>query len=108
MNQNLLLISMKTIIDILLFPSGVFVEAFVGILHPVESEDMRRHRKRAMISLVGGIGVLGLVLLSLAIAPPSVGLAPLIAVGLILMFAFLVEGGACAAQAESSKKREDS
>ena len=99
---------MKTVIDILLFPLGVFIEAFVGILYPVESEKMRRHRKWALISLAGCIGVFALVFLSLAIVPPSVALAPLIAVGLVLMFAFLIEGKACADEAESRPKRDDS
>jgi hypothetical protein len=98
---------MKAIIDILLFPSGLVIEAFVGILYPVESEKMRRHRKWAIISLVGCIGVFGLVFLSLATTPPSVGLAPLIAVGLILMFAFLIAGRACAVEAESTKKKRN-
>ncbi len=99
---------MKTVLDILLFPLGVFIEAFVGILCPVASEKMRRHRKWAMVSLAGCTGVFGLAFLSLVIAPPSVGLAPLIAVGLVFMFAFLIAGKACADEAESTKKRDDS
>lgn len=99
---------MKTVIDILLFPLGVFIEAFVGILYPVESEKMRRHRRWAMISLAGCIGVFGLIFLSLAINPPSVAMAPLIAVGLVFMFAFLIAGKACADEAESSRKRDNS
>ena len=98
---------MKTILEILWFPLDIFIEAFVGILYPVESEKMRRHRRWAMISLAGCIGMFGLVFLSLAISPSSVALTPLIAVGLVFMFAFLIAGKACADEAERTGKRDD-
>lgn len=101
-------ISMKTMIDILLFPLGVFIEAFVGILYPVEGEKMRRHRKWALISLAGCVGVLGLVFLSVVITPDSLAMVPLIVIDLVFMFAFLIAGKACADEAESTKKRDDS
>ena len=99
---------MKAIVDILLFPFGVFIEAFVGILYPVESEKMRRHRKWAMISLAGCIGVFALARLSVVIIPDSFAMVPLIAIGLVLLFAFLITGKVCADEAESCKKRDDS
>jgi len=99
---------MNAVIDILLFPASLFIDAFVGILYPVESEKMRRRRKWAMISLAGCVGVFGLVLLSLAITPPSVALAPLVGVGLVFLFAFLIAGKACADEAKRGKKQDDS
>ncbi len=99
---------LKTLIDILLFPMGVFIEAFVGILYPVKSEKMRRHRKWAVVSLAVCIAVFALVFVSAAITPPSVGLAPLIGVGVVFLFAFLIAGKACSDEAESSKKQDDS
>ena len=99
---------MKTLIDILLFPSCLFIDAFSGIPYPVESEKMRRHRKWAMISLAGCVGVFALVFLSLAITPFTVALAPLIGVGLVFLFVFLIAGKACADEAESRKKQNDS
>jgi VIT1/CCC1 family predicted Fe2+/Mn2+ transporter len=96
---------MKTVLDILLFPVGVFIEAFVGCLYPAESEKMRRHRKWALISLAGCIGVFCLVLLLTAITPHSLAIAPLVAVGLVLMFSFLIAGKMCSDEAENSKKR---
>ena len=97
---------MRTILDILLFPLGVFIEAFVGILYPVESTGMRRHRRWALISLACCIGVSGLVFLSTVIAPASLALCPLIAVGLVFMFTFLIAGKACADEAETNKKKQ--
>jgi Na+/melibiose symporter-like transporter len=99
---------MKTVFDILLFPLGVLIEALVGILYPVESAKMRRHRKVALMSLVACIGVFGLVFLLTAIAPNTLAMAPLIVVGLILMFAFLIASKMCADEAENRKKRHGS
>ena len=96
---------MKTVLDILLFPVGVFIEAFVGCLYPVESEKMRMHRKCALISLVGCIGVFGLVLSLTAIAPHSLAIAPLAVVGVVFAVAFLIAGKMCSDEAENSKKR---
>ena len=61
-----------------------------------------------MLSLAGCLGVFGLVFLSLAITPPMPAPAPLIAVGLVLLFAFLIAGKACADEAERRKKTDDS
>jgi hypothetical protein len=97
---------MYTVLDVLLFPLGVFVEAFVGIMCPVESEGMRRNRRWALISLVGCLGVFGLVCLLAAIIPGHPGIAPLIVVGLVFMFTFLIAGKACADEAENRKKRD--
>ena len=99
---------MKTLFDILLFPLSIFIEAFVGILYPVENEKMRRCRKRALISLAGCVGVFGLVLLLAVITPHSPAMAPLIAVALVFMFAFLIAGKACVDEAENNKKQDGS
>ncbi len=99
---------MKTILDILLFPLGVFIEAFLGILYPAESAKMRRHRTVALLSLVGCIGVFGLAFLLAVIAPDSLAKAPLIGAGLVLMFVFLIAGKMCADEAENGKKRNGS
>ncbi len=96
---------MKAIVDILLFPLGVFIEAFIGVLYPVESPKMRRRRNWALISLAGWVGVFGLVFLLAAITPHSLAIAPLIVVGMVLMFAFLIAGKACADEADSNKKK---
>jgi hypothetical protein len=95
---------MKTIFDILLFPLSVVFEAFAGILYPVKSPKMRSHRKWALVSLAGGTGVLGLVLLQMAFNPHSPVMAPLIGVGLLFLFVFLIAGKACADEAENGKK----
>jgi hypothetical protein len=96
----------NTIIDILLFPVGVFIEAFVGILYPVKNAKMRRHRHWALLSLAGCIGVVGLICLLVMIVPQSLAIAPLTAVGLVFMFTFLIAGKACAGDAEIGKKRD--
>ena len=99
---------MKTVLDILLFPLGVLIEALVGVLYPAENAKMRRHRKMALTSLVGCIGVFGLALLLTAIAPNSLATAPLIGVGLVLMFVFVIAGKMCADEAENRKKQNGS
>jgi hypothetical protein len=96
---------MKSILDILLFPVGVFIEALVGCLYPVESEKMRSRRRYALTSLAGCIAVFTLVFLLAVIAPHSLAIAPSAAVGLILLFAFLIAGKMCSDEAENNRKR---
>ena len=60
-----------SLIDILRFPLGVFIEAFVGVLQPAEIAKMRRCRTWALISLAGGVGVFSLVLLLTTTDPHS-------------------------------------
>jgi hypothetical protein len=96
---------MKSLLDILLFPLGVLIEAFVGRLHPAENAKMRTCRRCALTSLAGCIGMFALVLLFTAIAPHSLAVAPLAAVGPVLLFAFLIAGKRCSDEAENSKNR---
>jgi len=97
---------MKAILDIVLFPIGVFLEAIVGLLYPARSGKMRKRRRWALISLAGCIGVLGTIAILAAMDPDSLAPAPLAAVALILMLTFLVLGKMCAdeAEAEDDKK----
>ena len=99
---------MKTVLDILLFPLGIFIEAFVGILYPVESATMRTHRRWALVGLAGCVGVIAMGFLLATITPHAIVIAPLIAIGLVFMFTFLIAGKTCADEAENSKKRNGS
>ena len=92
----------------LLFPLGVFIEAFMGILYPAESARMRRRQRVALWSLAGCLGAFGLVLLLRAIAPDSPAMVPLMGVGVVLMFAFLIAGKLSADEGEGGKKRDGS
>jgi hypothetical protein len=94
---------MKAILDIVLFPIGVFFEAFAGLLYPAQSAKMRSRRRWALVSLVGCIGVLGAIAILAAIDPDSLAPAPLTAVALILLLAFLIFGKMCADEAEGDK-----
>jgi len=95
---------MKTVLDILLFPVGVLIEAFVGMLYPAENAKMRKHRRAALVSLAGCIGVFGVVALLSAIDPDSLAMAPLIGAGLLLLLGFLIAGKMCADDAESGRR----
>ena len=99
---------MKTILDILLFPLSPFIEAFVGILFSPESAKMRTHRRVALISLVGCVGMFGTAIVLSAIDSASVAMVPLMLFGLVPMFAFLIAGKACADEAENSNRRDGS
>ncbi len=86
----------NTILDILLFPLGVFIEAFVGILMPVKTRATRRRRRWALLFLIGWAVAFGMVFrlgLTSRQSPAGVVLA---GVGLVFMIAFVIMGTACA------------
>ena len=95
--------SMKAILDILLFPAGLFIEAFVAFSIRRKAR-MRRNRKLALLFLAACLGVFGLVIVDATIQSVSPALIPLIVLGLVCMFAFLIAGKACSDESERSKK----
>ena len=94
---------MRTVLDILLFPFGVFIEALMGMLYPVKSARMRRHRRLATWSLAGTVAAFGFVFLLASIAPDSLAKPLFAGVGLILMFAFLIFGKLCGDEGEKRR-----
>lgn len=97
---------MRTVLDILLYPVGVFIEALVGVLYPSENAKMRRRRKAALLSLAGCLGAFGVVTILAVIDSHSLAMVPLIGIGLLLMLAFLIAGKMCADEAERSPRRD--
>ena len=87
---------MNFILDILLFPMGVFIDAFLGVFYSVQSEKMRRRRRSALLSLAACAAAFALAFIHAAIAPKSPATAVIALVGFAFMLAFLVGGTACA------------
>ncbi len=87
-------VTMKTILDILLFPLSLFMEAFVGVLLPVKGPKGHRRRKWALLFLAGCTVAFGMFLLLGLTSPRSPARAVLAGAGLVFMVAFLSVGTA--------------
>ncbi len=94
---------MRTVLDILLFPVGVFMEALMGLLYPVKSARMRARRKLAAASLAGSVATLGSAIVLASLTPESPAKLLLAGIGLILMFAFLILGKLCGDEGEKRR-----
>jgi succinate-acetate transporter protein len=94
---------MRSILDIVLWPYGVFMESLAGILYPVKSARMARRRNVAIASLAGCLTIFAIVFLLSSSSSLSIAIAPLVFVGLVLMFVFLITGKMCADEAEQNQ-----
>ena len=100
---------MNTVLDILMFRRERFHECLCR--HSL-SRGRREGRQESKVGIDMSRGLRGSVAAWLGflwvIDPHSLGTVPLIAVGVVLMIAFLIAGNACADEAESGKKRDGS
>ncbi len=93
----------RWILDILYWPYGVFVEAFVGVLYPPTSLRMAKRRKVATVSLVACLAAFAVAWGLSSIPSLPVTTAPLWGIGVVLMFVFLVAGKLCADEGEQGR-----
>ena len=91
------------IFDILSWPYGVFVEAFVGVLYPATSRRMARRRKVAVVSLIACLAAFAVAGGLSSIQSPLITAVPFWGLGLVLLFVFLIAGKLCGDEGERGR-----
>ena len=90
---------MDFVLGFLLWPVGVFLQAVVGLFCLVKTPRTALYQKIARLALLGSVVVFSTIPLSL-IARPAIGIKPPLALGVVLLFVFVVSGNLCDDQAE--------
>ena len=93
----------RWIFDILSWPYGVFVEAFVGVLYPATSRRMARRRKVAVASLIACLAAFAIAAGLSSIQSPLITAVPFWGLSLVLLFVFLIAGKLCATKGSGSR-----
>ena len=90
---------MSFLLDFLLCPVVMFLDAVYGVLHRAKTPTIAMYQKIARLSLLGSIAVVATMPLFL-IVRPAIGIKPPLALGVALLFVFVVFGKLCDDQTE--------
>ena len=94
------LLAMNFVVEFLLWPVAVFLQAVVGVLCSAKTEKMAMYQKFARLALLGSVVVFIMTIPLSLIVRPAIGLKPPLALGVVLLFVFVVIGNLCDDQAE--------
>ena len=85
---------MNFVVHFLFWPVAVFLEAVVGVSCPATTPKMAIYQKIARLALLASVVVFMTIPMSL-IAIPVIGIKPPLALGVALLFVFVVAGKLC-------------
>ena len=90
---------MNLALGLLLWPVGIFLQAVCGVLHPAKTPTIALYQRIARLALFGSVVAFITTPLFL-LARPAIGIKPPLALGGILLLAFVVLGKLCDDQSE--------
>ena len=90
---------MNSVAGFLLWPVAVFLQAVAGVLCLAKTPKIAVYQRIAQLALLASIAVLSTIPLFL-IARPAISIKPPLALGVVLLFVFVVIGNLCDNQAE--------
>jgi hypothetical protein len=92
--------TMNLVVDCLLLPVVVFLDAVGGVLGPAKTPQKVVYQKIARLALLASVVVLVMAFPLSLIANPVIGIKPPLALGVVLLLVFLVAGNLCDDEAE--------
>ena len=96
---------MNFVLEILLWPVVVFLQAVVGVLSQAKTPKMVMYQKIARLALFASVGFFCVIPLFLLAASP-IGIQPLLALGVVFLVVFIVFGNLCDNQARDDDRGE--
>ena len=97
---------MNFVVEFLLWPVAVFLQAVVGVLCSARTEKMAMYQKFARLALLGSVVVFSTMPM-LLIVKSVIGIKLPLALGGILLFVFVVFGKLCDDQTEDKETEHD-
>ena len=91
---------MDFVLSFLLWPVGVFLQAVVGVLCSAKTPRIAMYQKIARLALLASVVVFSMTIPLSLIVKPGIGIKPPLALGMVLLFVFIVFGNVCDDQAE--------
>ena len=93
-------------VDFLLWPVVVFLQAIVGVFSSAKTQKMARYQRIARLSLLGSVVVLMTIPLCL-IVTPVIGIKLPVVLGVVLLFVFVLIGNLCDDQDEDKNAKHE-
>ena len=91
---------MNIVVELLLWPVVVFIQAVSGVLVPAKSSKKVVYQRIARLALLASVALFGMAFPFSLIASPAIGIKPLLALGVVLLLVFVVFGNLCDDQAK--------
>ena len=91
---------MSFVVDFLLWPVAVFLQAVCGVLCLAKTPRIAMCQRIARFALLGSVVVFSMMIPLSLIAGPAIGIKLPLALGVVLLFVFVVFGSLCDDQAE--------
>src|ERR1035437_815065 len=91
---------MNFVMDFLLWPVAVFLQAVAGVLCLAKTPKIAFYKRIARLALLGSVVVFSMTIPLSLIVKPVIGIKPPLALGVVLLFVFVVSGNLCDDQAE--------
>jgi hypothetical protein len=83
---------MNVVVDYLLWPVAVFLQAICGILDPAKTPEKAAYQRIARLSLLASVVVFGMAFPLSLLSNSVIGIKPPLAVGVVLLVLFVVFG----------------
>ena len=84
----------------LLWPVALFLQAVCGVLGWAKTPRIAMYQRIARLALLGSVVVFSMTIPLSLIVKPVIGIKPPLALGVVLLFVFVVIGNLCGDQAE--------
>ena len=89
------LTTMNFVVDFLLWPVAVFLQAVCGVLCSAKTARIAVYQRIARLALLGSVVVFSMTTPLSLIVRPVIGIKPSLALGMVLLFVFVVIGNLC-------------
>ena len=86
---------MNPVLDFLLWPVALFLQAVAGALAPAKTPEKVVYQKISRLALLASVVVFMMTLPLSLIANPAIGVKPPLALGVTLLLIFVVFGNLC-------------
>jgi len=91
---------MDFVLGFLLWPVAVFLQAVCGVLCSAKTPRTAMYQRIARLALLGSVVVFSMMIPLSLIVRPVIGIKPPLALGVVLLFVFVVFGKQCDDQVE--------
>ena len=91
---------MNFVVELLLWPVVVFLQAVCGVLHPAKTPKMVLYQKIARLALLASVAVFSMAIPLSLLTLPATGVTLPLALGVVLLLVFAVFGKVCDDQAQ--------
>ena len=90
---------MNFVVCVLLWPVAVFLQAVCGVICSAKTPRIAMYQRIARLALLGSVVVFGMTIPLSLVVKPVIGIKPPLALGVVLLFVFVVIGNLCDDQA---------